>query len=240
MVRTTRRVQNHFSVCWLIHTDRHWHVKTIPAFAITTGNDCNKYNRKDYKSVLETIRNPPLAEAQTALGTQKIRFVERGYLSHCRTSMRNCFSTKIFTEIGQSAASGQKRFFLNGGRPPCWILKICSFCHLALVDILFCFLVQNFAEIGQSVDELWPNKRFSRWRLPPSWISKISIFGHVTVMGFNICCSVPNFYQNRTIFHWYSNSVRPSVCLSVRLSVRNVPVLDENGLTYRHSYFTIR
>jgi len=25
--------------------------------------------------------------------------------------------------------------------------------------------------------------------------------------------------------------------LSVRPSVRNVPVLDENGLTYRHSFF---
>jgi len=35
-------------------------------------------------------------------------------------------------------------------------------------------------------------------------------------------------------------SVRPSVCLSVcpsvRPSVRNVPVLDENGLTYRHRF----
>ena len=35
-----------------------------------------------------------------------------------------------------------------------------------------------------------------------------------------------------------------SVCLSVRpyvcLSVFNVPVFDENGLTYRHSFFTIR
>ena len=30
------------------------------------------------------------------------------------------------------------------------------------------------------------------------------------------------------------------VCLSVRLSVRNVPVSDENGLTYRHVYFTKR
>jgi len=30
-----------------------------------------------------------------------------------------------------------------------------------------------------------------------------------------------------------SLSVRPSV----RLFVRNVPVLDENGLTYRHSFF---
>jgi len=32
-------------------------------------------------------------------------------------------------------------------------------------------------------------------------------------------------------------SVRLSVCPSVRPSVRDVPVLDENGLTYRHSFF---
>ena len=30
------------------------------------------------------------------------------------------------------------------------------------------------------------------------------------------------------------------VCPSVRLSVRNAPVSDENGLTYCHSFFTIR
>jgi len=34
-------------------------------------------------------------------------------------------------------------------------------------------------------------------------------------------------------------SVRPSVRPSARLSVRNVPVSDENGLTYCHSFFTI-
>jgi len=28
--------------------------------------------------------------------------------------------------------------------------------------------------------------------------------------------------------------------LSIHLSVRNVPVSDENGLTYSHSFFTIR
>jgi len=28
--------------------------------------------------------------------------------------------------------------------------------------------------------------------------------------------------------------------LSIRLSVRDVPVLDENGLTYCHSFFTVR
>jgi len=31
-----------------------------------------------------------------------------------------------------------------------------------------------------------------------------------------------------------------SACLSVRLSVLNVPVLDENGLTYYRNFFTIR
>ena len=31
-----------------------------------------------------------------------------------------------------------------------------------------------------------------------------------------------------------------SVCPFVCLSVRNVPVSDENGFTYRHSFFTIR
>jgi len=31
--------------------------------------------------------------------------------------------------------------------------------------------------------------------------------------------------------------VRPSVCLSIRPSVRYVPVLYENGLKYRHTFF---
>ena len=50
--------------------------------------------------------------------------------------------------------------FQNGGRPPFWILKICSFCHVAVADIPFCFLIQNFADIGQSVDELWQKSDF--------------------------------------------------------------------------------
>ena len=33
------------------------------------------------------------------------------------------------------------------------LLKICIFCFVALVNMPFCFLIQNFAEIGQSVDE---------------------------------------------------------------------------------------
>ena len=42
--------------------------------------------------------------------------------------------------------------------------------------------------------------------------------------------------QHTDARYWYSKSVRLSVCPSVR----NVPVSDENGLTYRHSFFTIR
>ena len=45
--------------------------------------------------------------------------------------------------------------FQNGGRPPSWILKICSFCHVAFVGMPFRFLTQNFTEIGKSVDDLW-------------------------------------------------------------------------------------
>jgi len=71
---------------------------------------------------------------------------------------------------------------------------------VAFVDMPFSFLVQNFAKIGQPVDELWPEKRFLRWRPPPSSILKISIFGHVTVIGFNICCSVQNFIKIRRFF----------------------------------------
>ena len=53
---------------------------------------------------------------------------------------------------------------------PSGILKICSFCQVAFVGMPFCFLIQNIAdaEIGQSVDELWPKKRFLRWQRLPS------------------------------------------------------------------------
>ena len=43
--------------------------------------------------------------------------------------------------------------FQNGGRPPSLILHICIFCPVAFVSMPFCFLIQNFAEIGQSVNE---------------------------------------------------------------------------------------
>jgi len=49
------------------------------------------------------------------------------------------------------------------------------------------------------------------------WLLQISIIGQI--------CS----FACVDARYWYSNSLRPSV--------RNAPVLDENGLTYRHSFF---
>jgi len=70
-----------------------------------------------------------------------------------------CCSVPNFIKIGRFFTEiWQFNDFQNGGRPPSWILKIFSFCYLALDDMPFCFLTQNFAEIGQSVDELWPKK----------------------------------------------------------------------------------
>ena len=95
---------------------------------------------------------------------------------------------RFFTEIWRY------NDFQNGGHLPHWILKICSFCHVAFVGMPFRFLIQNFAEIRQSIDELWPKKRFSRWRSLPK-IQKFQFFSHVTVTGFNIWYSVPNFIK---------------------------------------------
>ena len=83
--------------------------------------------------------------------------------------------------------------------------------------------MQNFAEIGQSVEELWLKKRFSKWRPPLSWILKKSIFGHVIVIGFNIWRSVPNFIKIGRFFTeiWRCNHFTPhkTRTFTVRLAV---------------------
>jgi len=99
-----------------------------------------------------------------------------------------CCSVPIFIEIGQFFTEiWQFNNFQHGGRPPSWILKICSFCHVALVNMPFCFLIPHFAEIGQSVDELWPKKiDFQDVGHRHLEFLKLQFFGHLTVIGFNI------------------------------------------------------
>jgi len=82
-----------------------------------------------------------------------------GHVNRIRFNI--CYSVPNFIKIGRFFTEIWRfNDFRNGGSPPSWILKICSFCHVALTDIPFCFLIQNFAEIGQSVDELWPKSDF--------------------------------------------------------------------------------
>jgi len=96
---------------------------------------------------------------------QKLQFLVKVIV----TGFNICCSVPNFIKIGRFFTEIWRfNDFQNGGGPPCWILKICSFCHVTLIDLPFCFLVQNFAEIVQSVDDLWPKMRFSRWQPPPS------------------------------------------------------------------------
>jgi len=109
---------------------------------------------------------------------------------------------KIFTEIWRL------NDFQNGGRPPSWILKICCFCHVALVDIGAYRSASSYKISLKSDNRSMSYGQKKRFSTPPSWILKISIFGHVTVMGFNICCCVPNFIKIAHFFTeiwWFSD-----------------------------------
>ena len=64
--------------------------------------------------------------------------------------------------------------FQNGGRPTSWILKICSFCHAALVDIPFCFLIKF----------RW-NRRISRWVMAKKAIFKMAAAAILNFKNFN-------------------------------------------------------
>jgi len=78
----------------------------------------------------------------------------------------------------------------------------------------FCFLIQNFAEVGQSVDELWPKKidfqDFGcRHFEVPNFIKIGRFLSRVSILTRDIDIANLSVYP----------SVRTSVCLSVCLSV---------------------
>jgi len=60
----------------------------------------------------------------------------------------------------------------------------------------------------------------------------------LSAVSFNIhTAQFFNARQHTDARYWYSNYLGLSVCLSVCLYVRDVPVSDENGLIYRHRFF---
>jgi len=91
----------------------------------------------------------------------KNRFSSFNFWSRDCHRFNICCSLPNFTKIGRFLTEIWRfNDFHNGGCLPSCILKIGSFCHVALVDMPFCFLVQHFAEIGLLVDELWPKSDF--------------------------------------------------------------------------------
>ena len=112
---------------------------------------------------------------------------------------------KLFIEreknTDQSAPECSFNDFQNGSRPPSWIIKICSFCHVAIVDMPFCFLVQNFTEFGQFVDELWPKKAI--FKMATTAILNFKNFNFLSRDCHRVQCLMQctKFHQNQTIFH---------------------------------------
>ena len=121
--------------------------------------------------------------------------------------------------------------FQNSGRLPSWILEIYSLCHMTYFGMLFCFMLQKFAEIGRSIAEVCRNNDFEDGNRSPSWILKCSIFDHVTVIGFNICCSVPNFtkvgryFTEIWRFNDFQNGGRPPSWILKKCSFCHVTIL---------------
>jgi len=104
---------------------------------------------------------------------------------------------RFFTEIW--------RFndFQNGGRPPSWILNICSFCH---VPLSACRSAFSYKISLKSDNRLMIKKRFSRWRPPPSWILKISILvtwlssGSMSAVVYQISSKSDYFFTDLAVF----------------------------------------
>ena len=107
-----------------------------------------------------------------------------------------------------------------GGRPPSWILKICSFCHVAFVGMPFCFFTQNFAEIGKSSMSYGHKTifkmaatailNFKNFNFLVTWLQSGSIFAVV----YQISSKSDNFslrYSDQRISKW-----RPSAILDFK------------------------
>jgi len=77
------------------------------------------------------------------------------------------------------------------------------------------------------------------WKFLSSCIFRPSAILNIKTFNF-WSCDCYQFLSRVSILTRDIDIANLSVCLSVRLSVRNVPVSDENGLTYCHSFFTIR
>jgi len=75
-----------------------------------------------------------------------------------------------------------------------------------------------------------------------SWVTYPNIQRHEASRGLSATAELFVFIgrQHTDARYWYSNSVCPSVCLSIRPFVRHVSVFYGNGLKHCHNFFTTR
>jgi len=122
------------------------------------------------------IRKPPLAEVQSALGKQKIRSVERGYLSHCEVLWTTA-SPRCWVMAKNGFFKWRPSAMLN-------LWKI-IFGHLAVTEFQMCCCVQNF--IKWFFVEIWRfnylryggvrHVEFSKFRVYVTWPLSPCYFG---------------------------------------------------------------
>jgi len=97
-----------------------------------------------------------------------------------------------------------------------------SYCHLVNDPTAIC----HIAECSHLAKSMSCDRATLQGIRIPSTILKI-VFRHIL---FYFCFLIARQHTD----------ARYSYSKSARLSVRNVPVSDENGSTYRHNFFTIR
>jgi len=105
--------------------------------------------RSNKTAVSETIRKPPLAEAQSALGKQKITFCgTRVGLSVPLPKFCEKLRTQNLTEIGQSAAALWPKNDFNMAAVRHLAFKNITFGHVTAAEFQISCCVPNFIEIG--------------------------------------------------------------------------------------------
>jgi len=104
------------------------------------------------------------------------------------------------------------------------------------------FVSPGDAPAAIKLNVVWMETEFDAYKLSrsmyPSIFNSFPVIRTASAKNRHFHVPQPTFLsrvsiaRQHTDCYWYSKSVR--------LSVRNVPVSYENGLTYRHSFITIR
>jgi len=144
------------------------------------------------------------------------------FVTWLQLTSHSASSSKIWLKPGdQLLIYSQKTYFQYGGCPPTSIWKIFIFGHVTNLRLkIWCYVI-NFIRIRWYFSKIWHFNEVQNGSHLPSWL-----LSRVSILTRDI--DIANL------------SVRPSVRPSVCLCVRDVPVSDENDLTYRHSFFTIQ